>query len=771
MCNQLRLSAKGGNSESRSKPEWHRHEASELRKRIEATAAEAERLWKTAKPATADHPYLKGKGIDEPGELRVVVDPDTHDDILLVPVRNERGELQSLQQFFPGADKPLFLKGAGTTKNCYVTVISAKFDEAGKLYLCEGWATGWSIHRATEVPAIVCFSDSGIVNVAPIMRRKYPSAQIVIAADNDRWTKREGKPYNPGVEAARKAAKAIGAKVAVPDFANLKKRPTDYDDLRQLEGLDAVRRWLNPAMAERARTEPKARAKPKVSEPDSDSEPEGYVRRRELANLQQRFMADPGSLAHRLLDRMAAQILIVELEDGDTWALTALRSGLWSTSPEPWRRALRQELKSMIVDIADGLIAGKMTASVATRRTNRIHQALRHIDRTVTAVRASIATAWHVEMRPYRHNADFDRPRLVRHADLDADLDVLGFDNGVCDLRSGKLLDPVAGADRFVTVSTGIDYRTDADHEAVDRMFAHLDPDLRTFWIGALAWALRGRPSRRIYLTVGQKNSGKTTVATAVQLALGNQYSEILKSDALCVQRGDAAHSGIAVFAGPRRIITVEEPKTARLDTALLKDLSGGGNVKIRELHKNPRTIAATGSLFIFSNPGASVPRLGLADEALADRFRELPYPPVPETEVDPTFIHDTIHRKDFREALLVRLIAVGAKMTRPPAAPAAVQEASQRRLELDLSPLEQLCRRIVRAASAFDFLTARAVWTAWCDVLGEEVPNETNTKIGKFSKKTLAMAVGRHVSDLPKTSKETIGGVRETGWRGWQLK
>ena len=43
--------------------------------------------------------------------------------------------------------------------------------------------------------------------------------------------------------------------VATPEFSDLDGKPTDFDDLRQRQGLDAVRRWLDPKMAGQAVTE------------------------------------------------------------------------------------------------------------------------------------------------------------------------------------------------------------------------------------------------------------------------------------------------------------------------------------------------------------------------------------------------------------------------------------------------------------------------------------------------------------------------------------
>ena len=73
--------------------------------------------------------------------------------------------------------------------------------------------------------------------VAMALHAKYPDLQIVIAADDDHAT--EG---NPGMTAARQAALSVGGMVAVPLFdANRPAKATDFNDLHQLQGLEAVK--------------------------------------------------------------------------------------------------------------------------------------------------------------------------------------------------------------------------------------------------------------------------------------------------------------------------------------------------------------------------------------------------------------------------------------------------------------------------------------------------------------------------------------------------
>ena len=264
----------------------------------EKAQAAIDDLWNQATKCT-DHPYLANRGITNAAYLRSVTDKKTGQPILLIPMCDNTGDVQSMQRIWPDGTRRHMWRPAGSV-GLYNTIGAGTFDRKKPvLFLCEGWATGWSIHAATGKPVIVAFFDGGLPTVGKIIRKKFPDARIIVAADNDRWTKvkRDGKMVpNPGVVAARKTAKAINGEVAIPDFdlrdvPEGEKRPTDYDDLRQREGLEAVLKWLDPKMASRAITtiRPKEEETEAVPEPEDDGaaaekkpgvkrDPEGFLK-------------------------------------------------------------------------------------------------------------------------------------------------------------------------------------------------------------------------------------------------------------------------------------------------------------------------------------------------------------------------------------------------------------------------------------------------------------------------------------------------------------
>lgn len=230
-------------------------------------------LWERAKDC-ANHPYLGNKGIRDVPLLRSIIDPDTEQEMLLIPMRNAEGELRCLQRVWPNGDR-LYMPQAGGVKGLYNTIGSQNYMQSKTLYICEGWATGWTIHKASGCAVIVAFTYSGLLTVGRIIQEKYPEARIVFAADNDRWklVKRDGAMVNIGVYAAKHAAQALNAEYCIPDFPDLSTKPTDYDDLRQLADLAVVRDRLDPAKADQAVITPPAPEEPDDPPPE-EPEPE-----------------------------------------------------------------------------------------------------------------------------------------------------------------------------------------------------------------------------------------------------------------------------------------------------------------------------------------------------------------------------------------------------------------------------------------------------------------------------------------------------------------
>jgi len=232
----------GRNSTTSSAHAERRREADQQqRAQHEQAASEAAEQWANASPEGAS-PYLLRKGVDSHG-VRF-----TPDGWLLVPLRDEGGKLWNVQRIAPKATpgKPdkLFLKGGRKSGLWHWCGSPA---DASVLAICEGYATGASVHEATSLPVAVAFDAGNLPHVARAVRKLYPNATIVLCADDDRPTMaKTGR--NPGKEKAAAAARAARGIVALP--GELPAGAKDFNDLHQAAGAAVVRERIDAALAE-----------------------------------------------------------------------------------------------------------------------------------------------------------------------------------------------------------------------------------------------------------------------------------------------------------------------------------------------------------------------------------------------------------------------------------------------------------------------------------------------------------------------------------------
>lgn len=226
----------------------------------EAAAVLANQRWDAASPKVdLAHKYLVSKRVALPEGIR------QEGDLLLIPLKAlEDNRIVSLQTIAPDGTK-LYLKDGRTTRTRTTIGMNHLIREEDTndpardqtIYVAEGWATGYTIAHVMQAPVVVAFSTSNLRHVVEYLIERYVRKygfELIVAADNDRWT------GQAGVNVARKAVHPPFGRVAIPDFKpehlvlppGETKGPTDFNDLFILEGPEAVRYWLQPDHAREA---------------------------------------------------------------------------------------------------------------------------------------------------------------------------------------------------------------------------------------------------------------------------------------------------------------------------------------------------------------------------------------------------------------------------------------------------------------------------------------------------------------------------------------
>lgn len=213
---------------------------------VELAAKRAIEIWRDATPEGFS-PYLQRKGLE--GESCRYLPDGT----LVIPLLRydlPRAEaLQAVQRVLPDGRK--FFTAGFRKPRCAVRL--GAMDPAPKLILvCEGYATGLSIRLGVDraFPVFVALDAGNLAHVVPMLRELYPLVRLLICADDDWKTfdPANGRLTNPGKTAAKTVAREVaGCDLVWPVFdpATRLDGDTDFDDLRQRQGLGVVRRQLH----------------------------------------------------------------------------------------------------------------------------------------------------------------------------------------------------------------------------------------------------------------------------------------------------------------------------------------------------------------------------------------------------------------------------------------------------------------------------------------------------------------------------------------------
>jgi phage/plasmid primase-like uncharacterized protein len=238
-------------------------------------AKRAQLIWDQCQPASADHPYLKAKGLSPAGIRQCRTDlfmprndpskPDINlNRALIIPRYDLSGKLKSIQAVTPTGFK---MNMSGAQKN-ETAFILGRVEPGKPIAISEGYASGASVHQPTNITTAIAFDSGNLLHIAKAMRQKFPDNPILILADNDQWTftaegyEKAGRPdkdkirgddprwqewreagylFNPGMKAAQEAAEAVNGEVVSPDISpSHPDKITDWSDIFTRQGAESV---------------------------------------------------------------------------------------------------------------------------------------------------------------------------------------------------------------------------------------------------------------------------------------------------------------------------------------------------------------------------------------------------------------------------------------------------------------------------------------------------------------------------------------------------
>jgi putative DNA primase/helicase len=227
-------------------------------------------------------------------------------------------------------------------------------------------------------------------------------------------------------------------------------------------------------------------------------------------------------------------------------------------------------------------------------------------------------------------------PLPVTLDQLDADPWLLNVQNGVVDLRTGKLL-PHDSA-RMLTKLAPVTYDPAARSPLWERFLSEAtggDDDLIAFLQRAVGYTLTGDTrEEKLFFVHGPTNSGKSTFLEALKSCLGDYAMTADFETFLARSFVGGPRPDIARLAGARFVVSIEVDEGKKLAEGLVKQITGGDTVSARFLYREEFEFRPQFKLWLAANHAPTVKH---DDDAMWRRILKLPFEiTVPKEKRDP---------------------------------------------------------------------------------------------------------------------------------------
>lgn len=185
---------------------------------------------------------------------------------------------------------------------------------------------------------------------------------------------------------------------------------------------------------------------------------------------------------------------------------------------------------------------------------------------------------------------------------FDEDPWLLNVENGVIDLRTGKLL--AHDRARMVTKLAPATYEPDVTCPRWQRFLEEAQPDaeVRAYLQRHVGYGLTGVIREHAFpVHYGKGRNGKGTFVNTIQGMLGD-YACDLPAESLMARRGEAHPTDRTILFGMRFASASETKENCSLDIPLVKRLTGGDPITARRMHEDFWTFFPTHKLVLLTN-------------------------------------------------------------------------------------------------------------------------------------------------------------------------
>lgn len=405
--------------------------------------------------------------------------------------------------------------------------------------------------------------------------------------------------------------------------------------------------------------------------------------------------------------------------------------------------------KQTVLGLKKVLLSGDMSAEERQAREDFIEssQRVRMVQNIITLARSD--------------------PRvMVKMAQLNRDMMLLGVGNGAVDLRTGDLLPP--NPDDLITVITPVEYDPSAKCALFERTVLDVfrgNVELTAYFQRLIGYTLLGNPVEDILaIPYGSGSNGKSTIMGIIRQVFG-QHAKMAAAETFLSSGGGGGNAGgaredILRLLGARMVYVTEPDEGSELKEALVKAMTGGEPMPARGVF-GKSTVEVTPTWVAYM-PTNHRPIIKGDDHGIWRRLNPIPF--TRNFDIDPDVVKDP-HRAEKLQAELSGVLAWCVRGAlayqrdglNPP--PEVRQARDEYRSDMDLLAewLETCCETDPKAMTL-----SASLWASWESFARNR---------GEIRYIPSSKALGRRLLSKGFEPFRDSGGLRGRGFRGLKLR
>jgi phage/plasmid-associated DNA primase len=210
--------------------------------------------------------------------------------------------------------------------------------------------------------------------------------------------------------------------------------------------------------------------------------------------------------------------------------------------------------------------------------------------------------------------------------EFDAKGELIAFKNCVWDLSIGRIVE--TKREDFILYNTGYDYTEppDADIVELNNILDTILPEqeVKNTYLHFLATGLCGFNPEKFVVANGGGRNGKGVINELFETTLGNQYFYVAPSQILLNTQKLGGCPEIANMDKKRMVIYREPDPSKKINTALVKELTGGKAISARMNYSNDMEVELKATQLCECNEKCKLS--GRVGEAERQRFVDIPF-------------------------------------------------------------------------------------------------------------------------------------------------